>query len=85
MTGAGIHSGDILIVDRSLTPATGRVVIAVVDGEFLVRRIAARQGKQCLVAENDNYRPIEFDSDREVEMWGVATYVIHALGVPTGK
>ncbi|MBT7942156.1 MAG: translesion error-prone DNA polymerase V autoproteolytic subunit, partial [Alphaproteobacteria bacterium] len=48
MTGAGIHSGDLLIVDRSIHPIDGHIVIAVIDGELTVKRLSRRRGRVCL-------------------------------------
>ena len=55
MTGAGIHEGDLLIVDRSIEPAHNKVVIAIVDGQLTVKRLKIKQGKLSLEPENDNY------------------------------
>jgi len=79
MIGAGIHSGDLLIVDRQLEPKDGSVVIAVIDGELTVKRLAIRQGKPVLMPDNDKYPPVEVHEESSFEIWGVVTYVIHAL------
>jgi DNA polymerase V len=79
MIGAGIHPGDILVVDRSLEPTDKRVVIAVVNGELTVKRLKLRQGVVALMAENDAYPPLEIHGDMDFEIWGVVTSVIHAL------
>lgn len=79
MLGAGIHPGDLLIVDRSLEPTHGRVVIAVVDNELTVKRLHRRDGRIRLLAENDRYPPIEIANGTTLEIWGVVTNVIHAL------
>ena len=79
MLGAGIHPGDLLIVDRSLEAAHGRVIIAVVDNELTVKRLHRRDGRIRLLAENDRYPPIELSPGMTLEVWGVVTSVIHAL------
>ncbi|MBK8964337.1 MAG: translesion error-prone DNA polymerase V autoproteolytic subunit [Candidatus Competibacteraceae bacterium] len=79
MLGAGIHLGDLLVVDRSLEAAHGRVVIAVVDNELTVKRLHRRDGRIRLLAENDRYPPIEIASGLTLEVWGVVTHVIHDL------
>jgi DNA polymerase V len=79
MTGAGINHNDILIVDRSLDPVSGKIVIAVVDNELTVKRLLKEENSIKLVAENDNYAPLEFTEGMSLEVWGVATYVIHQL------
>ena len=79
MIGAGIHSGDILVVDRSLEPGASSVVIAVINGDLTVKRILRTGGKLFLAPENPRYRPIEICEGMEFEVWGVVTSVIHAL------
>ncbi|MCP4715561.1 MAG: translesion error-prone DNA polymerase V autoproteolytic subunit [Deltaproteobacteria bacterium] len=79
MVNAGIHDGDILIVDRSLEPDDGRVVVAVVGGDMTVKRISKRGGRILLVPENDAYAVLEVAEDRECWIWGVVTNVIHRL------
>jgi len=79
MIGAGIYDGDLLVVDRSLEPRDKNVVIAVLDGELTVKRIRLMRGKIILVPENENYFPHEITTDREFEVWGVVTNVIHKL------
>jgi DNA polymerase V len=79
MVKAGIHHGDILLVDRSLEPTHGRIVIAAVNGELTVKRLY-RQGELIqLVAENEAYAPIPITEDTDLHIWGVVTNVIHAL------
>jgi DNA polymerase V len=79
MTGAGIHEGDLLVVDRSLDPKDRNVVIAVVNGELMVKRIRIRRKKITLEPENENYAPQEISEEAEFQVWGVVTNVIHAL------
>ena len=74
-----IHSGDLLIVDRSLEPRHRDVVVACVDGEMLVKRLVAEGGRFFLVAENPDYPAIELNGDRETVIWGVVTHCIHGL------
>ena len=79
MIGAGIHSGDLLVVDRSLEPADKNVVVAVLDGELTVKRLFKQHGVLRLLPENLNYQPIEITAQQSIEIWGVVTNVIHAL------
>lgn len=79
MINAGIHSGDILIVDRSLEAKHNRIVVAVLNGEFTVKRLSWQKGKIKLIPENPAYDPIEIKEGTEFEIWGVATTVIHRL------
>lgn len=77
MKGAGIHKDDILIVDRSLEPTNGKIVIAVINGEFTVKRIRLHQDKVFLEPENPQFSPIEINPNWDFQVWGVVTYVIH--------
>jgi DNA polymerase V len=79
MIGAGIHCGDLLVVDRSLEPKNKNVVIAVLDGEMTVKRIRIRKKKITLEPENENYCAWEIAEDTQFEVWGVVTSVIHKL------
>ena len=79
MIQAGIHSGDILIVDRAIEPEDGKVVIAAIDGELTVKRILKRDGKLYLAAENPDYNLIEVSPEQSFMIWGVVTYVIHKV------
>jgi DNA polymerase V len=79
MTGAGIQDGDLLVVDRSLTPSHRTIVIAVVDGEFTVKRLYKRGGRIRLLAENPDFAPMEFNEGQELQIWGVVTSVIHRM------
>jgi len=79
MLKAGIHSGDLLVVDRSIEPKDKKVVIAVVNGELTVKRIRIRKNRLTLEAENDAYQSQEISDQTEFEVWGVVTNVIHEL------
>jgi DNA polymerase V len=78
MIDAGIHSGDTLIVDRSLEPKNGSIVIAVLNGELTVKRLSKESNKLYLMPENQNYDPIEILEETQFEIWGVVTNVIHS-------
>ncbi|MCG8362166.1 MAG: translesion error-prone DNA polymerase V autoproteolytic subunit [Pseudanabaenales cyanobacterium] len=79
MLKAGIHPGDILVVDRSLEPSHGRIVIASVEGSLTVKRLQIEQNRLMLLAENESYSSIRVDKDNGVEIWGVVTTVIHPV------
>ncbi len=79
MVGAGIHSGDILVVDRALPAEHNRVVIAAVNGELTVKRLSKQNGKLYLLPENDGFEPIEVTNEMQFEIWGVVAHVVHAL------
>ncbi|NBB73059.1 MAG: translesion error-prone DNA polymerase V autoproteolytic subunit [Bacteroidetes bacterium] len=77
MTGAGIHSGDLLVVDRSVEARDGDVVIAALDGEMTVKRVRQREEALWLVADNDAYPPQRVTT--ELVVWGVVQHVIHEV------
>jgi DNA polymerase V len=79
MIGAGIFNGDVIIVDRSLEPKNGKVVVAVLNGEMLVRRLEQSFNKVRLVPETKKLAPIDVDPYAEFSVWGVVTYVIHQV------
>jgi DNA polymerase V len=79
MINAGIHENDILIVDRSLPPQHGKIVIAAVDGQLTVKRLHQEKEGLFLMPENPDYSPIAITEDNEVYIWGVVTNVIHSL------
>jgi len=80
MTGAGIFPDDILIVDRSITPANGHIVIAVVAGELTVKRFEKKCDRVRLLPENPAFKPIVPCEGDEVEIWGVVAHAIHSFG-----
>jgi DNA polymerase V len=79
MIGAGINDGDILIVDRSLTPSNGRIIIAVVDEDFTVKRFYKKGQCVHLVPENPAFETVILGNDDNFSVWGVVTNVIHNL------
>jgi len=79
MTGAGIHSGDILVVDKSLEAKDGCVVVAIVDGEMTVKRLRRRDGVVSLVAEHPNYPSLFPSAESDFTVWGVVVHSIHKV------
>lgn len=79
MTGAGIHSGDVVIVDRSLKPKEGMIVIAAINGEWTVKRLGAKGGKPLLLPENPNHKPIPIGELADFRVFGVVKDVIHSF------
>ncbi len=79
MIGAGIHDGDMLIVDRSITPSDGKIVIAVVNGELTVKRFKVSGRNPQLHSENPKYSPINLSEGDSISVWGVVTNVVHSL------
>ena len=79
MLNAGIHDKDILIVDRSIEPSHGKIVIAAINGELTVKRLVYQGKKVQLHPENSAFPLIEIPEGAELHIWGVVTNVIHAL------
>ena len=79
MINAGIHDGDVVIVDRSIKPMSGKVIIATLNGEMLIRRFDKTFNKIKLIPETSKLASIDIDPYAEFSVWGVVTYVIHAL------
>ena len=79
MINAGIHDGDLLVVDRAEAAAHNRVVIAALDGELTVKRLVRRGDRVLLAPENPEYPEIDITEHEYVHVWGVVTYVIHKL------
>ena len=77
MLGAGILSGDLLIVDRSIEVTNNCIVVVHLDGEFTVKRIKKIKKKIFLQAENNNYKPIEITKEMDFELFGVVAHAIH--------
>ena len=77
MQNAGIHSGDLLVVDKSIQAANGHIVIAAVNGELTVKRLSQHKERVQLMPENDNYQPIDITEEMDIVIWGVVTYIIH--------
>ena len=77
MVEAGILSGDLLIVDRSLTPNNENIVIASVFGDLTVKKLCKKGSSLFLVSANNEYSSIEVKEEMECFIWGVVTYVIH--------
>ena len=79
MRDAGIFDNDILVVDRSLKLAEGKIIVAVLNGELLVRRFHRNFSSAFLIPENTRYKPINLAEFSDFTVWGVVTYIIHAV------
>ena len=79
MINSGIYDKDLIIVDKSLTPKPGNIVIAMIDGEFTVKRFSIKNDKLYLKAENHKYPDFNFDDYSDISIWGVVIYSIHKL------
>jgi DNA polymerase V len=79
MINAGIHDGDVVIVDRSIKPVSGKIVIAILDGDMLIRRLEKTMNKLRLIPETPKLAAIEIAEYSDMTIWGVVTYVIHGV------
>ena len=79
MIGAGLDDGDLLVIDRSLSPENGKIAVFLLDGEFTVKRIKKEKNKLYLMPENKKYKPIELKEENELIIWGIVEYVIKKL------
>ena len=79
MVNAGIYDGSLLIVDRSLPVLSGKIIIAVVNGELTVKRFKKEKDQVRLLPENKNYAPIVVTKEMEFSTWGVVTSVINQV------
>jgi DNA polymerase V len=76
MKNAGIYDGDLLVIDKSLSPQDGKIAICQIDGEFTVKRIKIEKDIVWLIAENEDYKPIKVTPENELMIWGI---VIHSI------
>ncbi len=76
MLGAGIDDGDLLVIDKSLSPENGKIVVCFIDGEFTVKRIKKEKDRLYLMPENKKYNRTEIKEENELIIWGVVKYVI---------
>lgn len=79
MKDAGILNGDLLIVDRSISPKSGQVVVALINGEFTVKKIQKKGKELFLQPQNPSYKEIKITKEMDFVVWGVVTYAIHSL------
>ena len=77
MIDANIFPDDVLVVDKSLEATHGKIVIAVVDGEFTVKTLYRKDGMVKLIPANSEYPEIILTSEQELNIWGVVSYIIH--------
>ena len=79
MINAGLDDGDLLVIDRSLTPANGKIAVCLVDGEFTVKRIRKEKDKLYLMPENKKYKEMKVSEENNLIVWGIVTYVIKSI------
>ena len=78
MINAGIKDKDLIIVDKSLIAKPGNIIIAMIDGEFTMKRLSIKNNELYLKAENHNYPDFRFKNHIDVQIWGVVIYSIHS-------
>ena len=76
MVDAGIHHGDILIIDKSLNARDGDIIIAVLHGEFTVKQLSIINNTFFLLPKNPKYSPVKISDDMDFEVWGIVSYSI---------
>lgn len=79
MRDAGISDGDLLVVDRSIDPKHGHIVVASVDGDFTVKKLYRRSGVVELRPANPDFKPIPFSDGQELVIWGVVTSIVRTF------
>ncbi len=79
MKDAGIFDGDLLIVDKSIDPADGKIAICYLNGEFTVKRIKKEKDQVWLIPANTAYQPIKMEEGSNLTIWGIVTHVIKSL------
>jgi len=79
MKNLGIDDGDLLIIDKSLNPTSGRIAVCFIDGEFTIKTIKIEKDFLWLVPANDNYKPIKVTEDNEFIVWGIVIHVIKSF------
>jgi len=76
MLDAGISDGDLLVIDRSLSPANNKIAVCFIDGEFTIKRIQKEVDCCWLMPANEKYKPIKVTNDNDFLVWGIVTHVI---------
>ena len=76
MIDSGIFPDDILVVDRSLTPNSGDIVVGIIDNEFILRSYYKKNGKEYLMPDNKYFKPIERTDITQFEIWGVVPHSV---------
>lgn len=79
MINAGIHDGDMVVVDRSVEASDGNVILGVLNGEFTIKKLVKEKNKIFLMPENEKFKAIELTSEMDFKIWGVVTFALHKL------
>ena len=83
MVDAGIQSSDVMVIDRALTPKNNDIILALVYGEFNVKRIKKSEDELYLMPANENYKPMKITEEMNFQVWGVVTFIIHKANAST--
>ena len=79
MKDAGISDGDLLVIDKSISPSNDKIAVCYIDGDFTVKRIKIENDCIWLIPENETYKPIKVTTDNDFIIWGIVTHVIKAF------
>ena len=79
MVDVGINEGDLLIIDRSLTPHDGSIAVCFIDGDFTVKRLSVKEEGLFLTPANASYPELRVGEDSHFEVWGVVSHIIKRL------
>jgi DNA polymerase V len=79
MIDEGINDGDLLVIDKSITPANGKIAICYIDGEFTIKKIKIEKDACWLIPANKNYKSIKVTAENEFLIWGIVTHVIKSF------
>ena len=79
MRDIGINSGDLVIIDKSLTPQNGKIAVCYIDGEFTMKRIKLEKDCCWLIAENKDFKPIKVTKENDFLIWGIVLHVIKSF------
>jgi len=79
MKDVGIDSGDLVIIDKSLTPENGKIAVCYVDGEFTMKKIKLEKNCCWLLPANKNYKPIKVTKDNNFIIWGIVVHLIKSF------
>ena len=79
MVDAGINDGDILVIDKSISPTDGKKAVCYIDGEFTIKTLNVTKNGIFLMPANPEYKPIKVTDENDFVVWGIVTFVIHRL------
>ena len=83
MINAGINNSDVMVIDRALTPKNNDIILAIINGEFTVKRIKKNDDELYLIPANESYKPVKITEEMNFQVWGVVTFIIHKTNAST--